>query len=206
MSTCAGENFEGLGLGSPSCLCHVAPGAPAFYQGSNKAQSKGEMVMKKGFLASAAIAMAMLISVPAGAAEYVTILLDKVVNRTPDQTWAKIGPYCSIATWLKVTCVITAGNGNSVGSNRLLNGNNNEVMVAATPYSYTYTQPATTILYHGTLAVEPLDRGRQSKIVYTLFYDQAPLATDQAKAENRAMRTKRFSEALDAMKAMAESP
>jgi Polyketide cyclase / dehydrase and lipid transport len=162
--------------------------------------------MKTSFLASAAIAAAMLMSVPAGAAEYTTILLEKVVNRTPDQTWAKIGPYCSIATWLKVKCVITAGNGSTVGSNRLLNDNNNEIMVASTPWSYTYTQPSTTILYHGTLAVEPLDRGRQTKIVYTLFYDQAPLGTDQAKAENRAMRTKRFGEALDAMKAMAESP
>ena len=47
--------------------------------------------------------------------------------------------------------------------NRLLNGNNNEIMIAATPYSYSYTQPATTILYHGTLAVEPLDRGRQDQ-------------------------------------------
>jgi hypothetical protein len=189
-----------------AALCLVARPASAFYQGLNKAQSKGEMVMRKVFLASAAIAMAMLVSVPAGAAEYVTILLEKVVNRTPDQTWAKIGPYCSIATWLKVTCVVTVGNGVSVGSNRLLNGNNNEIMVASTPYSYTYTQPATTILYHGTLAVEPLDRGRQTRIVYTLFYDQAPLATDQAKAENRASRTKRFNEALDAMKALAEAP
>jgi hypothetical protein len=54
--------------------------------------------------------------------------------------------------------VITAGNGVSVGSNRLLNGNNNEIMIAATPYSYSYTQPASTILYHGSLAVEPLER------------------------------------------------
>jgi Polyketide cyclase / dehydrase and lipid transport len=162
--------------------------------------------MKTGFFASAAIALALLAPVPAGAAEYVSILLDKVVNRTPDQTWAKIGPYCSIATWLKVKCVITVGNGISVGTNRLLNDNNNEIMVAATPYSYTYTQPTTTILYHGTLAVEPLDRGRQTRIVYTLFYDQAPLATDQAKAENRAARTKRFNEALDAMKSLAEAP
>jgi hypothetical protein len=162
------------------------------------------------FLANAAIAAAMLVSVPATssvarAAEYTTILLDKVVNRTPDQTWAKIGPYCSIATWLKVTCVLTTGNGSTVGSNRLLNGNNNEIMVASTPWSYTYTQPSTTILYHGTLAVEPLDRGRQTRIVYTLFYDQEPLGTAQAKAENRAMRTKRFNGALDAMKAMAEA-
>ena len=144
--------------------------------------------------------LATLSAAPASAAEYTTILLEKTVNRTPDQTWAKIGPYCAIATWLKVTCVITAGNGVSVGTNRLLNGNNNEIMVAATPYSYTYTQPASTILYHGTLAVEPMDRGRTDRIVYTLFYDQAPLGTPEAKAANRASRTKRFNEALDAMK------
>ena len=168
--------------------------------------------MKSGFFASAAIALsvpvlgAMLAATPSQAAEYTTILLEKVVDRAPDQTWAKIGPYCAIAQWLKVTCVITAGNGVSVGSNRLLNGNNNEIMVGATPYSYTYTQPSTTILYHGTLAVEPLDRGRKTKIVYTLFYDQAPLGTDQAKAENRAQRTARFNQALDAMKEMAEAP
>ena len=69
--------------------------------------------MKTGFLASAAIAVAMLAAPAARAAEYTTILLDKVVNRTPDQTWAKIGPYCAIATWLKVTCVIT---GNVTGT------------------------------------------------------------------------------------------
>ena len=162
--------------------------------------------MTARLLASAAMASLLLVSVPAHAAEYTTILLEKVVNRTPDQTWAKIGPYCAIATWLKVTCVINAGNGVSVGSNRLLNGNNNEIMVAATPYSYTYTQPSSTILYHGTLAVEPTDRGAHSKIVYTLFYDQAPLNTPEAKAENRASRTKRFTEALEAMKQMAEAP
>jgi hypothetical protein len=162
--------------------------------------------MKTRFFAGAAIILGLLASVPAQAAEYTTILLEKMVDRTPDQTWAKIGPYCAIAQWLKVKCVITAGNGVSVGSNRLLNGNNNEIMIAATPYSYSYTQPATTILYHGTLAVEPMDRGRKSKIVYNLFYDQAPLGTDQAKLENRMQRTKRFSDALDAMKAMAESP
>lgn len=162
--------------------------------------------MKQGVFAAAAMALAISCAGPAGAAEYTSILLEQTVARTPDQTWAKIGPYCAIATWLKVTCVITAGNGVSVGTNRLLNGNNNEILVAATPYSYTYTQPTSTILYHGTLAVEPIDRGAHSKIVYTLFYDQAPLNTPDAKAENRATRTKRFTEALDAMKQMAEAP
>ncbi len=159
------------------------------------------------FLANAAIAAAMLVSVPASAAEYATILLDKVVDRTPDQTWAKIGPYCAIQTWFKVTCAITGNvTGTPVGTNRLLNGNNNEVMVAATPYSYTYTQATSAILYHGTLAVEPLDRGQKTKIVYTLFYDQAPLGTTEAKIADRERRTKRFMEALDNMKAMAEAP
>ena len=162
--------------------------------------------MKKNVFAAAAMVLTALFAAPAVAADYTTIILEKTVDRTPDQTWAKIGPYCAIATWLKVTCVVTVGNGVSVGSNRLLNGNNNEIMIAATPYSYSYTQPATTILYHGTLAVEPIDRGQHAKIVYTLFYDQAPLGTDQAKAENRASRTKRFGEALDAMKQMAEAP
>jgi hypothetical protein len=163
------------------------------------------MVMKKGFLAGAAIAMAMLIAGPATAAEYVTILLEKVVNRTPDQTWAKIGPYCSLAPWLKVTCVITAGNGSSVGTNRLLNGNNNELMVASPPWSYAYTQPATTILYHGTMAVEPADGGKHTKIVYTLFYDPTSLGTPDKVAADKESRIKRFGDGLDAMKALAEA-
>lgn len=160
--------------------------------------------MKKHF-AAAAIAFAALLPVAVRAADYNVILLEKVVDRTPDQTWAKIGPYCAIATWLKVTCAITAGNQVSVGTNRLLNGNNNELMVAMTPYSYTYTQPTSTILYHGTLAVEPLDRGRKTKIVYTLIYDIEPLKTAEERAADRDRRTKRFSEALDNMKTMAEA-
>ena len=162
--------------------------------------------MITGFLASTAIAATMLLAVPAAAAEYATILLEKVVNRTPDQTWAKIGPYCSISQWMNFSCVISAGNGVAAGTTRRLGGINDEIIVAATPYSYTYTPVGSTTLSDGTLAVEPLDRGRQTKIVYTLFYDQGPLGTDQAKAEARARRTKRFSDALDAMKALAESP
>ena len=162
--------------------------------------------MKVGAFAGAAIALTLLSGTAKAAPEWNVILLEKVVDRTPDQTWSRIGPYCAIATWLKVTCVVTSGNQVSVGTNRLLNGNNNEIMVAATPYSYTYTQPSSTILYHGTLAVEPTDRGQHSKIVYTLFYDQAPLNTPEAKAENRATRTKRFTEALENMKQMAEAP
>ena len=159
----------------------------------------------KRFFAGAAIAVLSLAPLPASAAEWSTILLEKVVNRTPDQTWAKIGPYCAIAQWLKVSSAITAGNQVSAGTNRLLNGNNNEVMVASTPWSYTYAQQASPIFYHGTLAVEPMDRGRQTKIVYTLFYDIEPLKTKDERQADRDRRTRRFSEALDNMKALAES-
>src|ERR1044072_114444 len=142
--------------------------------------------MKTGFLASAAMALAVLAGSGPAAPEFTTILLEKVVDRTPDQTWAKIGPYCAIQTWLKVTCAITGNvTGTPVGTNRRLNSRTDEVMVGATPYSHTYAtplpaiRPESPIFYHGTLAVEPLDRGRKTKIVYTLFYDQAPLNTTE---------------------------
>lgn len=165
----------------------------------------------------AGAAIAALLSVPAmaqtvnGPHEWNSILLEKVVDRTPDQTWAKIGGYCAIAQWLKVTCVVTQGNQVSVGTNRRLNGKTDEIMVAQTPYSYTYAQqasdiqPQSPIFYHGTLAVEPLDRGRKTKIVYTLFYDIGALTPEQ-KLADRANRTKRFGDAMDEMKKMAETP
>jgi hypothetical protein len=142
---------------------------------------------------------------PATPPDYAVITLTQDVARTPDQTWSKIGPYCSIAEWLKVTCALTAGSGD-VGTIRQLNGRTLEILVAKTPYSYTYTQPGTTILYHGTLAVEPVAGGKTSRIIYTLFYDAAPLATPEKKAADRDSRAKRFSAALLTMKAMAEAP
>ena len=128
--------------------------------------------MKVGTFAGAAIALTFLSGMcgtAQAAPEWNVILLEKVVDRTPDQTWAKIGPYCAIATWLKVTCQITSGNQLSVGTNRRLNGKTDEIIVAQTPYSYTYgqqpsdIQPGSPIYYHGTLAVEPLDRGARPR-------------------------------------------
>jgi hypothetical protein len=166
--------------------------------------------MKTGLFAVAATVLAMLPSHAADTHEWNTILLEKVVDRTPDQTWAKIGGYCAIQQWLKLqSCVVTAGNQVGVGTNRRLNGKTDEIMVAVTPWSYTYAQQPSEvqamspIFYHGTLAVEPLDRGRKTKIVYTLFYDTGSLTPEQ-KLADRANRTKRFGDALDEMKKMAE--
>ena len=166
----------------------------------------------RALFAAAAMVLTTLCASAADTHEWNTILLEKVVDRTPDQTWAKIGPYCAIQTWLKLqSCVLTVGNQIGVGTNRRLNGKTDEMMIAVTPYSYTYaqlpteTQPASPIFYHGTLAVEPLDRGRKTKIVYTLFYDIGGLTPEQ-KIADRANRTKRFGDALDEMQKMAESP
>jgi len=168
--------------------------------------------MKQGLFAAAAMVVAMTAnSAMAATPVWNTILLEKVVDRTPDQTWAKIGPYCAIQQWLKLkSCVLTSGNQISVGTNRRLNGKTDEIIVAATPYSYSYAQqpsdiqPASPIFYHGTLAVEPLDRGKKTKIVYTLFYDISGLTPEQ-RAADRANRIQRFGEGLEIMKQMAEA-
>ncbi len=76
-------------------------------------------------------------------------------------------------------------------------------MVAQTAMSYTYTQPTTTILYHGTLEVVP-DGKKKSTINYSLFWDQAPLADDAAKAKDKEQRSKTFTGALENMKKLAE--
>ena len=136
-------------------------------------------------------------ALPASAADYAVIHMETDVDRSADQTWSRIGDYCAIQTWLGTTCVITAGNGD-VGTIRHLNNTTDEILVAKTKYSYAYTQPASTILYHGTLAAEPVDASH-SKIIFILFYDQAPLATPEAQAANRKQRADRFMAGLAKM-------
>jgi hypothetical protein len=138
----------------------------------------------------------------ASAAEYVTLNLDISVDTPADVVWKKVGGYCDISAWLKLTCVMTSGSG-ELGSVRRLADRIDEVMVAKTAYSYTYTQPASTILYHGTLEVVP-DGKKKSKILYSLFWDQAALADAEAKTRDREQRKKTFTTALESMKKLAE--
>ena len=152
---------------------------------------------------SAAALTAVLGAGSASAADYTTIVQDISVNRPAEAVWKKVGGFCDITAWLKVSCVYTSGAGD-VGTVRRLADRIDEVMVGKTPRSYTYTQPTTTILYHGTLDVQADGPGR-SKIVYTLVYDQAPLATPEAQAADRAGRAKTFAGALANMKALAEA-
>jgi len=150
-------------------------------------------------------ALLALMTAPSMAADYTSFTLTTVANASPEKAWAKIGGFCAIHDWLGTSCVLT-GNGD-VGSIRTINdGKVTEMMVARTPFSYTYIQPTNYAnLYHGTLAVEP-DGAGKSKITYTFLYDAEPLGDADAKAKARQGRTDRFNQALAKMKSMAEQP
>ena len=145
---------------------------------------------------------ATLLAGTAAAAEFTTLELHIDVDKPADAVWKKVGGYCDISAWLKMTCAMTAGKG-ELGSIRRLNDRIDEVMVAQTATSYTYTQPTSTILYHGTLEVLP-NGANKSRINYSLFWDQAPLADAAAKTKDRESRQKAFTGALENMKKLAE--
>ena len=138
-------------------------------------------------------------------ADYAVLNLNVSVNAAADVVWKKVGGYCDIEAWLKVKCELTSGSG-GVGTMRHLTIGTravDEIMVAKTARSYTYTQPNTTILYHGTLEVVPDGKGH-SKILYNLIWNQGPDGTDEAKAKDRDGRTKVFNGALQSMKTLVE--
>jgi hypothetical protein len=49
------------------------------------------------------------------------------------------------------------------------------------------------------------DGKKKSRINYSLFWDQAPLADAEAKTKDREQRTRIFTGALDSMKKLAEA-
>jgi hypothetical protein len=158
----------------------------------------------KRLLTAATIATGLLAAAPALAAEYATVKLDTTVNAPIDKVWAKVGPFCAIQDWMKqlAPCVLSGDGG--VGSVRKLSPRGfEEVEVAATRYSYTYAQPNNTILYHGTLSAEPIDK-THTKLMYTLIWDDEPDGTQDKKDADKANRTKNFTTALANMKALAE--
>ena len=128
------------------------------------------------------------------------------VNRGADDAWKRIkgDDYCAFITYLGMnSCVLTVGSG-EVGTNRLLNGRINELMVSKTSHSYVYAQPTSPIIYHGTMSVEPVD-ATHSRIVYTLLYDNMNIAPDGRAAEMDRRRV-RFQGAIDKMAAAANAP
>jgi hypothetical protein len=174
-------------------------------------------IRTKGIAAAGALGIALLSGAASGAdapasapaaaaADYAVLHLNVSVDAPVDVVWKKVGGYCDIAAWMKVKCDLTSGSGD-VGTIRHLTFGArgiDEIMVAKTAHSYTYTQPNTTILYHGTLEVVPNGKGH-SKLLYNLIWDQAPDGSDEAKAKDRDGRTKAFNGALQNMKAIAEA-
>lgn len=139
------------------------------------------------------------------AADYTSIRLEKDVAASADAVWKKVGEFCAIQVWGKVSCELISGKGELGSVRNIAGGRAIEILVAQTPHSYTYAFPhPNPTSYHGTLAVEPTGAAT-SKIVYTLVYDQEPLGTDKAKTESRQGRTKTFTGFIENMKALAEA-
>jgi hypothetical protein len=162
--------------------------------------------MKKTLLSILA-APAVLLSSTVMAQEYVTIKMEIDVARSAEQTWAAVGDYCEISEWLGIDCAITSGDG-GIGTVRVLaSGRITEVMVAQTPLSYGYTQPAVEgqfyNLYHGFMEARAVD-ANSSKLIYTLMLDVSNLADQAAKDADVTRRRATFERALGNMKTMAE--
>ena len=163
--------------------------------------------MKKALLSLIA-APAILLSSYTLAQEYVTIEMEIDVASSAEQTWAAVGDYCDISEWLGIDCTITSGEG-GIGTVRVLaSGRITEVLVAQTPLSYGYTQPAVEgqfyNLYHGFMEARAVD-ANNSKLIYTLMLDVSNLADQAAKDADVTRRRATFERALASMKEIAEN-
>jgi hypothetical protein len=163
--------------------------------------------MNKALLSLIA-APAILLSSYTLAQEYVTIEMEIDVASSAEQTWAAVGDYCDISEWLGIDCTITSGEG-GIGTVRVLaSGRITEVLVAQTPLSYGYTQPAVEgqfyNLYHGFMEARAVD-ANSSKLIYTLMLDVSNLADQAAKDADVTRRRATFERALASMKEIAEN-
>jgi len=153
-------------------------------------------------------APAFLLSTAALAApEYVTVKMEIDVARSAEEAWAKVGDYCDITEWLGLECAISSGDG-GIGTVRVLGGGRiTEVMVAQTPLSYGYTQPAVEgqfyNLYHGFMEARPTGPN-SSTLYYTLVLDVSNLADQAAKDADITRRRATFERALGAMNGIVE--
>lgn len=122
-----------------------------------------------------------------------------------DKVWGFAGPFCAIAIWSPDHAPCTPDGPDDIGGMRHLPPRGvNELMVAKTRYSYTYVQPQEDLLYHGTLAAEPIDAGH-TRLIFTAIYDQRRFLTAQARAAEHKRRTDRWVFQLGNIKRMAEA-
>ena len=159
-------------------------------------------------LLSALITAGLMLSTTATAQEYVTIDMEIDINKPAAEVWEKVGDYCSISEWLGLDCEITSGEGGMGSVRALLGGRITEIMVAQTELSYGYTQPAVEgqfyNLYHGFMEARPVT-DTTSKMLYTLTYDVSNLSDQAEKDADIERRRGMFTNALGAMKQLAEA-
>jgi uncharacterized protein YndB with AHSA1/START domain len=152
--------------------------------------------------------LTLLFSLTAMAQEYVTIDMEIDINKPAADVWEKVGDYCAITEWLGLPCEITSGDGGMGSVRSLMGGRVIEIMVAQTALSYGYTQPAVEgefyDLYHGFMEARPVTDST-SKMLYTLTYDVSNLTDQAAKDADIERRRGMFTNALRAMKALAEA-
>lgn len=153
--------------------------------------------------------LTLLLSTSAAAqTEYTRIAMEIDVDRPAEHVWDTIGGYCDIEDWLGIDCEITSGDGGIGTVRSLVGGRITEILVAETPLSYGYTQPAVPgefyNHYHGFMEVRPVDED-SSRILYTLMLDQSNLEDDAARQADTQRRRETFENALATMKTMAES-
>ena len=169
--------------------------------------------MRNQLSRTAAIGVLMVASMAATAAAqavekptYVTIPMEITVNKPVAEVWKRIGSYCGIAEWAQIGagCKMLSGNEGDVGAVRSVA---NEIMVAKTQYSYTYTQPVRAgqpyNMYHGTLEARA-ESPTTTKLYYTLVYDNSMLADDAAREKDKVGRKAVFERFLQNMKTLAE--
>ena len=137
-----------------------------------------------------------------------TIDMEIDINKPAAQVWEKVGNYCAISEWLRLPCEITSGDGGMGSARAFMGGRVIEIMVAQTALSYGYTQPAVEgefyDLYHGFMEARPVTDST-SKMLYTLIYDVSNLTDQAAKDADIERRRGIFTNALRAMKALAEA-
>lgn len=169
-------------------------------------------VLALASMGSAAYAQAPTPAAPKGSVvvaspTYTSITMEIAVNRPAAEVWKRVGKYCDIAEWLQIPagCKILSGKDGEFGAVRPMGGG--EVLVGRSELSYTYTQPPKEgipyNLYHGTVEARPVTP-TTSKLIYTLFFDNSMLPDDAARAADKEARRKRFTQALQNMKTLAE--
>ena len=91
--------------------------------------------------------------------------MEITVNKPAAEVWKRVGKFCDIAEWLRIpTCTITAGKDGEFGAVRSVA---NEVLVAKTELSYTYTQLRPSRRAAGAApALQPVSRHARSSTGY----------------------------------------